>query len=151
MSRSINQVILLGHLGQDAETKFTTSGIPKTTFSLATSRRWKDGDTWKEETDWHNCILWRSENVAPYLKKGGQVFVRGRIQTRSYEKNGEKRYITEIVVDPDGLVLCSGGPREGNGGKPANAGQSRAVNREANQRVEPSKSELGITDEDVPF
>ena len=70
-SRSVNKVILVGHLGKDAETKFTPSGVSMTRFSVATSRRFKDQATgeWKEETDWSNVILWRAENVAPYLTK----------------------------------------------------------------------------------
>ena len=61
-SRSVNKVILLGHLGKDAETKFTPSGVARSTFTIATNRRWKDQQSgeWKEETDWHNVVLWRS-------------------------------------------------------------------------------------------
>jgi single-strand DNA-binding protein len=101
-SRSVNKVILLGHLGKDAETKFTTSGTAVTNFTLATSRRWKDQQTgeWKEETDWHRCVLWRSENVSSYLLKGKQVYIEGRLQTRSYDdKDQQKRYVTEVVCD----------------------------------------------------
>jgi single-strand DNA-binding protein len=148
MSRSINQVILLGHLGQDAETKFTTSGVPKTTFSLATSRRWKDTQSgeWKEETDWHNnIILWRSEKLAEYLKKGAMVMIRGRLAPRTYEAKGEKHWITEIVVDE--LVLCGG--RDANA-KPANAPAGRPANREANQKYEPPAGrDLGVSQKDV--
>src|SRR4051794_4868621 len=101
-TRSVNKVILIGHLGRDAETKFTTGGAAKTTFAIATSRRWKDKQTeeWKEETDWHNVVLWRQENVATYLTKGKQIYVEGRLQTRNYEdKDGKKVYITEVVAD----------------------------------------------------
>ena len=71
-SRSVNKVILLGHLGKDAETRFTPSGASVTSFTLATNRRWKDQQTgeWKDQTDWHNIVLWRSENLAQYLQKG---------------------------------------------------------------------------------
>jgi hypothetical protein len=70
--RSVNKVIVLGHLGKDVDTKFTPSGVAVTKFSVATSRRWKDSqsDEWKEETDWHNIVLWRSENLSNYLTKG---------------------------------------------------------------------------------
>src|SRR2546426_981289 len=108
-SRSVNKVILLGHLGRDAETKYTPSGVPCTNFTLATNRRWKDQQTgeWKEETDWHRVIHWRSENVAPYLKKGTQVYLEGRLQTRNWEdKDGNKRSTTEVVVD--NLILLGG-------------------------------------------
>src|SRR5882724_284838 len=115
-SRSVNKVILLGHLGKDAETKFTPAGIAKSSFSLATSRRWKDQQSgeWKEITDWHNVVLWRNENLANYLLKGKQVYVEGRIENRSWEdKEGQKRYITEIVCDE--LILLGGRGESGGG------------------------------------
>ena len=114
-SRSVNKVILVGNLGKDAETRFTPQGAARTTFSVATSRRWKDQQTgeWKEETDWHNISLWRSENVAPYLTKGKQVYIEGRLQTRSYEdKDGQKKYATDVVADD---VILLGGREEGGG------------------------------------
>jgi len=106
--RSVNSVTLLGNIGRDAETKFTPNGVARTTFSVATSRRWKDqaSDEWKEETDWHNVILWKSEKVADYLKNGKQVYVQGRLQTRSYDKDGQKRYVTEIVANE--VILLGG-------------------------------------------
>jgi single-strand DNA-binding protein len=106
--RSVNKVILLGHLGRDAETKHTGSGIAVTKFSLATSRRIKDSQTgdYKDETEWHNAILWRAENLANFLTKGKQVYVEGRLQTRQWEKDGVKHYSTEVVVDE--IVLLGG-------------------------------------------
>jgi len=115
-SRSVNKVILVGNLGRDAETKFTPSGVSVTRFSVATGRRWKDQQSgeWKEETEWHNVSLWRAENLAPYLTKGKQVYVEGRLQTRSYDdKDGQKRYSTEVVAD-DVILLSNRG--EGGGG-----------------------------------
>lgn len=112
-SRSVNKVILIGNLGKDAETKFSPSGSAKTTFSVATSRRWKDkasGD-FKEETDWSNVVMWQSENVANYLLKGTQVYVEGRLSTRSYDdKDGTKKWITEVVADN---VILLGGKQGG--------------------------------------
>ncbi len=119
-SRSVNKVILLGNLGKDAETKFTPSGVARTTFSIATTRRYKDNQTgeWKDETDWHNIVLWRSENLANYLLKGKQVYVEGRLQTRSYDdKDGNKRYMTEVVAD-DVILLGGRGDSAGMGGGP---------------------------------
>src|SRR5215204_4030353 len=118
-SRSINKAILLGNLGKDAETKFTPSGIARTNFTIATSRRWKDQQTgdWKEETDWHNVVLWRSENLANYLLKGKQIYVEGRLHTRSYDdKDGNKRWITEVVAED---VLLLGGRAGDMGAAPA--------------------------------
>jgi single-strand DNA-binding protein len=161
-SRSVNKVILLGHLGKDAETKFTPSGIAKTTFTLATSRRWKDQQSgeWKEVTDWHNIVLWRSENVANYLQKGKQVYIEGRIENRSWEdKEGQKRYITEIVCDE--LILTSGGGRGGDsGGQGGGDYSQQPVSMPRSARPAPAPAppsapaddfNQGITDDDVPF
>src|SRR3954447_15339035 len=119
-SRSVNKVILLDHLGKDAETKFTPSGVAKTSFSVATNRRWKDQQSgeWKEITDWHNVVLWRSENVSNYLLKGKQVYVEGRLESRSWEdKEGQKRYITEVVADDVILLGGRSGDAGGGGGE----------------------------------
>ncbi|MCC7174439.1 MAG: single-stranded DNA-binding protein [Bryobacterales bacterium] len=156
-SRSVNKVILLGNLGRDAETRFTTGGAARTTFSIATSRRWKDQQTgeWKEETDWHNVVLWRQENVANYLTKGRQVYVEGRLQTRSYEdKDGKKVYTTEVVADD---VILVGG-RGGDAGaaeeqrSPA-AGASRSSQRTPSRAAgePPSPPDYEAGDDDVPF
>jgi single-strand DNA-binding protein len=154
-SRSVNKVILIGHLGKDAETKFTQSGSAKTTFSLATNRRWKDQQTgeWKEETDWHNIVMWRQENVANYLTKGKQIYVEGRLQTRSYDdKEGKKTYITEVVAED--VVLLSSRDAAGGAGMdqpPASAtrGPQRVPATPANDSAAPSAGP--ITDDDVPF
>jgi single-strand DNA-binding protein len=162
-SRSVNKVILLGHLGKDAETKFTPSGVAKTSFTIATNRRWKDQQTgeWKEETDWHNCVIWRAENVANYLQKGKQVYIEGRLQTRSYEQEGQKKYFTEVVCDD--LVLLGSGGRGGEGGgeggdfaapprgpvsMPRSAQQQRP---QAAPQAHGEDFNQGITDDDVPF
>lgn len=160
-SRSVNKVILLGNLGRDAETKFTPSGIAKTTFSVATSRRWKDQQSgeWKEETEWHNVVMWRAENVANYLTKGKKVYLEGRLQTRNYEdKDGQKRYFTEVVVDD--LVLL-GGDREGSGGPSEFNQQAQPVSMPRSARgpqpmpsaqpADDAGMNQGITDDDVPF
>jgi single-strand DNA-binding protein len=154
-SRSVNKVILVGNLGKDAETKFTPGGAARTTFSVATSRRWKDQQTgeWKEETDWHNVVLWRQENVANYLTKGRQVYVEGRLQTRSYEdKDGKKLYFTEVIADD--LILLGGRGESAPGGQEMN--QSRPVSAPRGPQREPqpaASDEFGgpVTDDDVPF
>jgi single-strand DNA-binding protein len=159
-SRSVNKVILLGNLGKDAETKFTPGGVARTSFTLATSRRWKDKQTgeWKEETDWHNCILWRSENVSNYLQKGKQVYVEGRLQTRSYEQDGQKKYFTEVVCD-DLILLSSRGDSGGGPGggdysqQPVSMPRSArpAASAPAPASAPPDEFNQGITDDDVPF
>jgi single-strand DNA-binding protein len=113
MARSVNTVTLLGNIGRDAETKFTQSGAAMTKFSVATSRRLKKGDEWVEETDWHNIVVWRQEKLANYLVKGKQVYLSGRLQTRSWDDpdTGKKRYATEVVADE--IILCGGERSEG--------------------------------------
>jgi single-strand DNA-binding protein len=167
--RTVNKVILVGRIGRDAETKFTPSGVAKTTFSMATSRRWKDNKTgdWKEETDWHNVVLWRSENLANYLLKGKQVYVEGRLTTRSYDdRDGNKRWITEVVSEE--CILLGGGGRgdrdnDGDYGQPVSMPRSaRAGNsRTGGSRTQSAPQndgwgsgggfEPGLTDDDVPF
>ena len=163
-SRSVNKVILLGHLGKDAETRFTPSGAAVTNFTLATNRRWKDQQTgdWKEETDWHNIVVWKAENLAPHLQKGKQVYVEGRLQTRSWEdKDGNKRYTTEVVAETASLILL-GGRGEGGGGGGMDAEMNQAppsgprTTRTAAAAPAASSSPSDapsheISDDDVPF
>jgi single-strand DNA-binding protein len=160
-TRSVNKVILVGNLGRDAETKFTPGGQSVTKFSVATARRWKDQQSgeWKEETNWSNVTLWRAENLSPYLTKGKQVYVEGRLQTRSYEdKDGKKVYATDVVADD---VILLGGRGEGGGGEEGGGGysQERPVSMPRSARgggaasSTPAADEFpqGITDDDVPF
>ena len=151
-SRSVNKVILIGHLGRDAETSYTASQTSVTKFSVATSRRWKDQQSgeWKEETDWTRVVLWRAENLAPYLTKGKQVYVEGRLQTRSYDdKDGKKVWTTEVVADE---VILLGGRGEGGPGPDEYSQEPRSAprSRPASAPSSPAPSE-GISDDDVPF
>lgn len=166
-SRSVNKVILVGNLGKDAETRFTTSGVAMSRFTVATSRRWKDNQTgdWKEETDWHTVVVWRQENLAQYLTKGKQVYVEGRLQTRSYEdKDGQKKYSTEVVADD--VILLGGRGESGGGGGGSEEGWGEAsqrgpVSMPRPAQVRPAASPApakaepdfggGISDDDVPF
>ena len=160
MTRSVNKVIMLGHLGRDVETNFTSSGVAVTKFSVATSRRWKDSQSneWKEETDWHNIVLWRSENLSNYLTKGKQVYVEGRLQTRSYEdRDGVKRYVTEIVAD--GVILLGGQQGSGSQDQPASGksnnngpvSQPRGRAAAANPRPADDSSSQQMAEDDIPF
>jgi single-strand DNA-binding protein len=99
----INKAILIGRLGSDPEVRYTPSGVAVANFNIATSEEWKDKDTGekKERTEWHRIVAWSKlgEICGEYLAKGRQVYVEGRIQTRSWEdRDGNKRYTTEIVA-----------------------------------------------------
>ena len=99
----INKAILIGRLGGDPEVRYTPSGVAVANFNIATSEEWKDKDTGekKERTEWHRIVAWRKlgEICGEYLSKGKQVYVEGRIQTRSWDdRDGNKRYTTEIIA-----------------------------------------------------
>lgn len=139
MARGLNKVMLIGNLGKDPELKYTNSGVAVATFSVATPDSWKDqeGNT-QERTEWHNIVAWRklAEICGEYLKKGKKVYIEGKLQTRTYEKDGVKQYRTEIVADQ--LVMLDGG----GGGRP------QAESSDAIPMPEPSGPSK---DEDLPF
>ncbi len=115
---SLNKVILIGNLGKDPELRYTGSGQAVVNFSLATSERWqgKEGDQ-QERTEWHRIVVWgpQGEMCSKYLKKGRQIYLEGRLQTRQWEdKDGQTRYTTEINAS---RVLFLGGRGEGEGGE----------------------------------
>ena len=100
---ALNKAMLIGNVGKDPEVRHLESGVPVVTISLATSERYKDrnGEV-KEQTEWHSVVLWRqlAEFAEKYLRKGMQIYVEGKIRTRSWEdQNGQKRYATEVVAD----------------------------------------------------
>jgi len=98
----INKVILVGNLGNDPEVRYTPDGTAVANFSIATSDEWTDKDTGekKQRTEWHRIVAWRrlGEICGEYLSKGRQVYVEGKLQTRSWEKDGVTRYTTEIIA-----------------------------------------------------
>ncbi len=97
----VNKVILIGNLGKDPEVRHLENGTPVTSFSIATSESYKDKNSGEkvEKTEWHNVVLWRglAEVAEKYLHKGDKVYIEGKLQTRSWEKDGVTRYTTEIV------------------------------------------------------
>ena len=114
---SVNKVILIGNLGRDPEMRYTQGGTPVATLSIATTRVYTNKSNDRvEETEWHRVTVWSkaAEHCNQYLSKGRQVYVEGRLQTRSYDdKDGNKKYSTEIIADQ---VLFLGGRGEGGGG-----------------------------------
>lgn len=112
MATSVNKVILVGNLGKDPEIRILESGTKVAGFSLATSEKFKDKITGEQrvQTDWHNIVMWRSlaEIAEKYLRKGMQVYIEGKLRTRSWQdKEGHNRYTTEVVAD--NMVMMSRG------------------------------------------
>ena len=131
---SVNKVILLGNLGRDPETRYTTGGDAVTNLRIATTETWKDkGGEKQEKTEWHSVVLFgrQAEIAGEYLKKGRSVYIEGRLQTRKYtDKEGVEKYSTEIVADRMQLL---GGPRDAGGGgddeTPGGSGGTRPPSR----------------------
>ncbi len=119
MAGGVNKVILVGNLGSDPEMRYTTSGQGVCEFRVATNESWNDKNGQRQErTEWHRIVVWgkRAEVCSKYLSKGRSVYVEGRIQTRTYDdKEGNKRYITEIVAQD--VQFLGGGGREDRGSR----------------------------------
>ena len=118
MARGVNKVILVGTCGQDPEVRYLPNGNAVTNLSLATSEQWTDKQTGQkvEKTEWHRVSMFGkvAEIAGEYLRKGSQVYIEGKLQTREWEKDGIKRYTTEIVVDMQGTMQLLGGrPQQG--------------------------------------
>lgn len=148
---SVNKAILIGRLGKDPETRYMTSGEAVTNVSLATSENWKDKNGEKQErTEWHNLVFYRrlAEIAGEYLKKGSQIYVEGRIQTRKWQdKEGKDRYTTEIVVNE---MTMLGGKQSGGGS--FEVVEKPAANRgEATAKSAPAKGGFDSFDDDIPF
>ena len=118
MAGGVNKVILLGHLGADPDMRYTPSGQGVCELRVATSESWNDKNGQRQErTEWHRVVVWgkRAEVCSKYLAKGRQVYIEGRIQTRTYDdKEGVKRYITEVIASD--VQFIGGGKGEGGGG-----------------------------------
>jgi len=144
---SVNKVILVGNLGKDPELKYTPSGVAVCTFSLATTDKWTDRDgNRQEKTEWHNIKIWRkqAEIAAEYLKKGRQVYIEGRIETRSWEQDGQKKFMTEILVDRF-QMLGTKGDSEGGSRRSAQSDQEPSGSPDEEPRDEMTE------DDDLPF
>lgn len=119
-ARSLNKVQLIGNLVRDAEVRYTQSGTAVATITLATNREWKDGNGQKqEETEFHRCVAWAklAEICGQYMRKGGKVYVEGRLTTRKWkDKDGIEKYTTEIVME---TMMLLGGTRDQSANNPA--------------------------------
>jgi single-strand DNA-binding protein len=160
MAKGVNKVLLLGNVGKDPEIRASGAGMTIASFSLATADRQKDQTgQWVDKTEWHNLVAFgrTAEIVRDYVKKGTQIFIEGKIQTRSWDdkESGQKKYRTEILVNE--MSLLGGRGDAGGGGGERSAGGysgSRASSSSSTsyaQAPAPDYAEQGITDDDIPF
>lgn len=150
MARGVNKVILVGTLGQDPEVKYLTNGNAVCNLSLATSEQWKDKQTGekKEKTEWHRVVMFGkvAEIAGEYCRKGSQVYIEGKLETREWEKDGVKRYTTEIKVDMQGTMQLLGG-------KPADGGSSQPKPQQSRQQPSQQSAppDADPLDDGIPF
>jgi single-strand DNA-binding protein len=153
MARGINKVILVGHLGSDPETRYMPSGGAVTNLRIATSESWRDKTSGEqqERTEWHRVVFFGrlAEIVGEYLKKGSQVYVEGRLQTRKWQdKDGNDRWTTEIVANDMQML----GGRGGNGGGSSGGGYPDDYNQDSGYSGGSSSSGPSEDfDDDIPF
>jgi single-strand DNA-binding protein len=144
---SLNKVMLIGNLGRDPEVKYTPSGHAVATFTMATTRKWKSKDgADQEDTQWHNIKVWgrQAEVAQQYLKKGRQIYVEGRLETRTYDdKDGNRKWFTEVVALQ---FLMLGNRRDDAGGGDYGGGGG------GSSQAQPQPSTpMGGDEEDLPF
>lgn len=149
MARGINKVILIGNLGKDPETRYTPAGLAITNITLATTESWKDKQTGErqDKTEWHRVAMFGklAEISAEYLRKGSQVYIEGRIQTRKWQdQQGQDKYSTEVVAND--MQMLGGRP---GAGAPAMSEDSRS--RPPAQASEPAAVADVTLDDDIPF
>ena len=148
MARGVNKVILVGTCGQDPDMKYMPSGDAVCNLSLATSEQWKDKKTGEkvEKTEWHRVAMFGkvAEIAGEYLRKGSQVYIEGKLKTREWEKDGVKRYTTEIVVDMHGTMQLLGG-------KPEGGSQAPSAQRQAAPKPQQQAPADSFDDDSIPF
>jgi single-strand DNA-binding protein len=149
---SVNKVILVGNLGRDAELRYTPGGAAVATINMATTEVWNDKSGQRQEkTEWHRVVLWGkpAESLTEYLTKGKQIYVEGRLQTRQWDdKDGNKRYTTEIRGDKVVLLGGGGGGRGAGGYSGGRSGGAEDMGSHAPGPEAPSEP---LTDDDIPF
>jgi single-strand DNA-binding protein len=147
MARGVNKVILIGNLGKDPEVRYMPNGNAVANITLATSESWKDKQTGEqqEKTEWHRVVMFRrlGEIAGEYLKKGSQVYIEGKLQTRKWQDNaGNDRYTTEIVADEMQMLGSRGGSAGfSTGAAPAQSEPAPAA----------ASAPAGDFDDDIPF
>lgn len=164
MARGVNKATILGTCGQDPEVRYLPNGNAVTNLSLATSEAWTDKQTGQkvEKTEWHRVTIFGklAEIAGEYLRKGAQVYIEGKLQTREWEKDGIKRYTTEIVVDMHGTMQLVGGRPQNDNGDGQQRQQPQGQQRQGAPRTQqqaprqqaPSpQPDFDSFDDDIPF
>ena len=161
MARGVNKVILVGTCGQDPEVRYLPNGNAVTNLSLATSEQWTDKQTGQkvEKTEWHRVVLFGkvAEIAGEYVTKGTQVYIEGKLQTREWEKDGIKRYSTEVHVDMRGTMQLLGSPAHRQTGTNEQRPTGQRQQQPRPQQAAPQNSQQGAPpdfdsfDDDIPF
>jgi single-strand DNA-binding protein len=164
MARGVNKVILIGNVGGDPETRYLPNGNAVTNITLATSDSWKDKQTGQlqERTEWHRVVFFGkvAEIAGEYLRKGSQVYVEGRLQTRKWQdQSGQDRYTTEIVVDMNGQMQLLGSRSGGGDDAPRAPRPPREPQQQAPREARPAPQQPAAQpapdydsfDDDIPF
>jgi single-strand DNA-binding protein len=160
MARGVNKVILVGNLGQDPEVRYTANGAAVATLAVATSEQWTDKQSGQkqEKTEWHKVVLFGrlGEVAGEYLKKGSQVYLEGKLQTRKWQdQNGQDRYTTEIVANE--LQMLGGKPQQQGGAapqqdrRPPPQGRDRTAPPAAAPSAPTGGGNFDDFDDDIPF
>ena len=156
MARGVNKVILVGNLGKDPEVKYTASGAAITNVTIATSESWNDKQTGEkqEKTEWHRVVFFRrlAEIAGEYLRKGSQVYIEGKLQTRKWQdQNGQDRYTTEIVANEMQMLGSRG---DESAARPPQGGGGFRSNPQPRQSQQSQPEPVGgsdFADDDIPF
>ena len=155
MSGSVNKVILLGNLGRDPEIRSMQSGKKMASFSIATSKRWKDRNTQeqKENTSWHNIVVFNEglvDVIEKYIKKGSKIYVEGELSTRKYQdKDGNDKYTTEVVLQGYNSTLTMLDSR--NSGSASEGPNSSSLDSKLEDTLDSQVSDSQDLDDDIPF
>jgi len=152
-SRGVNKVILIGNVGNDPEVRYMPNGNAVANISIATSDSWKDKTTGeqKERTEWHRVVFFNrlAEIVEQYVKKGSKLYIEGRLQTRSWEQDGVKRYTTEIVSNEMQMLDSRGSAGSSPGANPF--GQDQQDSAKPAEAAPAQSANFDNFDDDIPF
>ena len=157
MSGSVNKVILLGNLGRDPEIRSMQSGKKMASFSIATSKRWKDRSTQeqKENTSWHNIVVFNEglvDVIEKYIKKGSKIYVEGELSTRKYQdKDGNDKYTTEVVLQGYNSTLTMLDSRNSGSASIEEAPNSSSLDTKLEDTLDSQVSDSQDLDDDIPF